>query len=923
MKSSILSIIATLLLIISGVFFALYYLLFDPQPYVTIAAASFLDTIAIPFDLVQIGPISFPIKIDNFLVFQEFKSLPPTISVHLSLLYAAIVWLVTIWILTLVTEFKKFYFIVAGIIWIILLTFSNFNGLNIGGPSTNNPLIILLAGTGIPLICFHIWGERIKPLLKGFILLLSTAGSIALMVYLSPIPNATLYVAEHSLFIGFGLVLAWVFWNGHAVLSGIYVLLARANRNLNLNIAVQIGLVALVYLVALFFILLDLTGEVNLPFPIFSPLYLIIPMGIFGWFSVKEKIGQSDDLISSPETVQLLHLLGFGLSAWLVWKLKISGNQPAEELLKHVLLYSQIGFSLFFMIYLYANFLSIMNSGKAVEKVLYKPHSLVYYHIRIGGLIVLLVLTTYTGGIIGVQASAMTTNILADYYYLSDQKLEASILYESSWARYHRNPKAKNTVAHLLLELNQPTQAVQHLEESFAEAPQVDNILLLSDRLHRENRIFEAVYYLERGLILFPNNEYIQNNLSLLYTKLDRDKEAMALLDEPDINHPAVLANRIALKSKLGQPENQPEIATDLIAQINQLATLNLLGDVAPEGLVASIEAGVLKENSPMLLLAGLRNSWSDKDRTDPTQDLKLLDSLAHLPEMAGYISDLEETAVIRSLGAGRIAEAVKNLNGLAFRNPGNAGYYLQLSGMILAQNLDFQKAANELIAAEEKGFKAFDTHHWSIFGLAGLPDKALEIRQKYDVALPTYLTTEGPVIPAYLNLIGTFNRKPPRYLYDQWRTFPDNGLKTDIAIRLIATKSHGLDSAQLNELEKYISSKIGENPNLKNFVSNPDLTNTEAQNSFVEWINASNDLTANPYLTPLVISEVNSKSDPLLQYEILNAASEFNYDPMLWLRKIQAAKAIGLENYADGAREQLKGWITLEELANLPDINK
>jgi len=923
LKSSIISSIAALLLVISGGLFALYYLLFDPEPYLSIVAASFLDTIAIPFDLVQIGPVSFPIKVDNFLVFQEFKSLPPTIPTHLSLLYAVIVWLATIWILTLVTELKKFYFIVAGIIWIILITFSNFNGLNIGGPSTNNPLIILLAGTGIPLICFHIWGERIRLLLKGFILMLSTSGSIALMVYLSPIPNATLYVAEHSLFIGFGLALAWVFWNGHAVLSGIYVLLARANRNLNLNIAVQIGLVALVYLIALFFILLSLTGEVNLPFPIFSPLYLIIPMGIFGWFSIKEKIGQSDELVASPRTVQLLHLLGFGLSAWLIWKLKISGNQPAEELLKHVLLYSQVGFSLFFMIYVYANFLSIMNSGKAVEKVLYKPHSLVYYHIRIGGLIVLLVLTTYTGGIIGIQASAMTTNILADYYYQSDQKLEASILYESSWARYHRNPKAKNTAAHLLLELNQPTQAVQHLEESFAETPQVDNILLLSDRLHRENRIFEAVYYLERGLILFPDNEYIQNNLSLLYTKLNRDKEAMALLDEPDIDHPAVLANRIALKSKLGQPDNQSEISTDLIAQINQLATLNLLGNMAPKGLVASIETGVKKENSPMLLLAGLRNSWSDKDRTDPAQDLIVLDSLSHLPKMIDYISDLEETGVIRSLGAGRVTEAVKNLNGLAFRNPGSAGYYLQLSGMILAQNLDFQKAANELIAAEEKGFKAFDTHHWSIFGMAGLPDKALEIRQKYEVTLPAYLTEEESIIPAYLNLIGTFNRKPPLYLYDQWRTFPDNELKTDIAIRLIAAKSHGLDAAQLNDLEKYISTHLGENLNLKNFVSNPDLTKADAVDAFIRWINASNELTANPYLTPLIISAINSNSDPLLKYEILNAASEFNYDPILWLRKIEAAKAIGLENYADDARKQLQGWVTLEELATIPNINK
>ncbi|MGX7835732.1 hypothetical protein ACWKSR_11340, partial [Campylobacter fetus subsp. venerealis] len=92
--------------------------------------------------------------------------------------------------------------------------------------------------------------------------------------------------------------------------------------------------------------------------------------------------------------------------------------------------------------------------------------------------------------------------------------------------------------AQLLLDLKQPTLAKQHLEESFTEAPQVDNILLLAERLHQENKVFESIYYLERGLTLFPGDSYLANNLSLLYTKINKATEALSLLNDAQNNHP-------------------------------------------------------------------------------------------------------------------------------------------------------------------------------------------------------------------------------------------------------------------------------------------------------------------------------------------------------------------------------------------------
>ncbi len=302
--SSLFTQLSALLLIISGGLFVLFNLVLGDFYADNISAAAFLDTVPIPFDWVQIGPISFPLQVDNYLIFQEFKSFAPAFRITESLLFAALIWLVAVSALAMMTKFNKTYFIIGGVAWILVLTVSNFNGLNIGGQSSNLPLIIILCGSIIPPILIHIWGVNLKFWMRWFAVLVGTFISLVAVISLSPIEQPELYLAEHSLLLGFIMAMGWIFWNGHSFLSGIYILLAKASRDLNHRISIQISVIALIYLAAVFFILLDTMGETNLPFPTFSPFYLIFPLGILGWFSIREKILQVPELIGSPAVVK-------------------------------------------------------------------------------------------------------------------------------------------------------------------------------------------------------------------------------------------------------------------------------------------------------------------------------------------------------------------------------------------------------------------------------------------------------------------------------------------------------------------------------------------------------------------------------------------------------------------------------------------
>jgi hypothetical protein len=84
--------ISALLLLVTGGLFAVSSCIFGSTYYPNIVPAAFLDSVAVPLDWVNLGTLSFPIQVDNFLVFQEFHSLPPGFTLTESYLFAGIVY---------------------------------------------------------------------------------------------------------------------------------------------------------------------------------------------------------------------------------------------------------------------------------------------------------------------------------------------------------------------------------------------------------------------------------------------------------------------------------------------------------------------------------------------------------------------------------------------------------------------------------------------------------------------------------------------------------------------------------------------------------------------------------------------------------------------------------------------------------------
>jgi len=84
------------------------------------------------------------------------------------------------------------------------------------------------------------------------------------------------------------------------------------------------------------------------------------------------------------------------------------------------------------------------------------------------------------------------------------------------------------------------------------------------------------------------------------------------------------------------------------------------------------------------------------------------------------------------------------------------------------------------------------------------------------------------------------------------------------------------------------------------------------------KWAKPNLSPTRNAYFTPLVLKAVEDEKNDLKKYELLQEASQFNKDPMLWIQFVKQSRKIGLDSYGSNALIEMQGWLNLPEIEKL-----
>ncbi len=892
------------------------------SPALPILAGITAEKVNIPLDVLSLGFATFILETQNYLIFQVFESLPPRLFPTFTQLTGGILWLLFSLAVTLFTDFKRYYFIAAIGAVIFLLTLGGLNGLNIGGIGSNNALILALAGLILPAVLIQTFFESKGWTFRTIWILTLSGVTYFLLIWLSGAVAPTLLFTENLSLMAAAVSGIFLIYIGHGAISAIYLMLATLNRGIGLRISWHLTIFAILYLGMLVLIFLRLMGEVDLGFPLPPTFVLFVLTGILAYVDNRIKIRSVSQPYGHPWVGEGVFLIGLAITSWVWFRADLVANTPLSDFLQHLFIYSQLGFGILFFLYLITNFLGIMNTGQAVDKILYRPPFFSLLHMRIGGLLSMLVLTIYADGIVGVQFGTASTHLSADYYYATGKMRQASILYENSFDRYRNNPKALHAVAHIALEQKQPTLAITTLIRSFDSRPQVPDILLLSANLLKVGKVTEAMFYLKEGLTYFPNNDFLLNNLALVNSRINQGVEGHRLLSEMKSHAALRDANLVGLEIK-HQLSHQTDLAdNNLAGSINTLVRYNLSGDQAHFVLQTDSISRVSLMNKAIL-----RNQWSNRVAGDIDADLILLDSLVSQNFLPSEEAELRETAIVRNYQGARINALLKTVNGLAFNFPNSAGYYHSFEALVFLGQMDFEKSAQAWVRAEKMGFSKFTEDHLSILYFGGRPEDAEIIALKYTLSYPDWMRWDSSgnlVANDTLHLVRGLSRLLPSLKKDFWGDFEqlsDPSLKAFFAYQVLLRKAHWLEGGEIDTLAEAIAAYPPPNTHeaklliealkAKNIPDNPDML-TRLSRFY------GDKSAGNAYWTPILLQRLAALEEDLDKYNLLQDAAQFNKDPLLWIALVRYSRILGLDRYASSNLNTMSEWISGEDLIEL-----
>jgi hypothetical protein len=907
----------------AGIFLLVIFPLFG-QNALPIVTGFFTETNKFPLDYISIGPIQSAIDMENLIVFQTFESITPPSFPQLNYLFFGIYVVLFNYLLTAISTFQKFYFFISAAIISLLITLSGYNDLNVGGLSNSVPIFIMLIVSILPLYFFKFHIKKWSYSERWWSNLLLQIITLGLLFYLSAQDNPTLLMAENYLLPASIFSVTFLIYIGYVVVASLANFFFRLNENLQIKISWHISILFSLWFILNLLTLLIITGSIKLPIPLIPSFLLMVITGILGNFLIKQKIEQVGPDFPYPFVLQHLYWISFAITTWTWAKAALTGLQPIVNFLTHFYHYGQVAVGTVFFIYLMANFYTLINSGKALYLVLFKPQFFSFFHLRIGATMALVIMIVYYNGIVGTQLQAGMLHATADYYSQTGKNLEAGIFYESSWDQYRQNEKAKNALVHLLLDQNQPTLALQNLLESFDYAPSVSNILLLSKILNDQNKPLEALFYLEKGLEFFPGNSYFLNNKALIHSKLNQVNDAQNSLQLMNKFAEVKTANLIALQTQnnLFSTIETNGLKEDPFLLINQLANHNKFGNVMEK----VVDLNTLPKND--ILKAGiLLNQWSNQPNNNYLHDINFLDSLIAVTISATPAQFLHEAKIIRQYQSGYLNTTLKSTNGTANVFNSSAGYYLFLSAQFYWKYLDFEKGGKDFLVAVDKGFQNIQPHHLALLYVGGYPIEALILHKKYGIEFPEYMDwgINGQLIMneemIFLDGIGKIHQNQISDLLPIFKGIQDSQLQAEFALNLLLYKGHWLSQKEIELLISYLTPLNISQINTKEWTElliNGNWANIPKDLKKSFKLHQDFDLTKNAYYGSLIKQALQNEKDAMKRYELIQEAIQFNSDPILILSYVKESKAIGLDQYGEEMMKALNNRFSISEIEQL-----
>ena len=487
------------------------------------------------------GVYILPIFIDNYVISQNY--IASDLLVNSWTAYVLLVWLgIFICImLALISDLPRFWFLASVVILTLLLIGFKLDYLILFNSYNKLALLVAFALYFPSLYVFHFIRPNIGFIARFSVHIGATAIFGLIIFQFSHVDMPFLHLVNYGIYVPLILTVLFAFMVGHEILAALLRIITSGALVGDKSGLVHFLVISVVFILNAVLLVLRNAKILDIDLYLIGSFWLLTLASIVGIWGYRAK----------EDTYQgMFPFMPFGAIFFICMAITahvtisyffITGNDSFVEAIEDAIIFSQLGYSTMFVVYVIANFFDLLKQNIDVGKVLYKPMRMPYFISKFAGVIFIMALFFRFNMIPYYQSVAGFYSGIGDLYLKANDDLSATEYFKLSNIYSGTSHRANYALASIESRKGNTTQEIKFLQQAIGKNPTEFAYANLAAKLMESKRYFEAAFTLQDGLENFPNNGKLLNNLGLVFMELGNIDSAFFYLnrsiqDEKSVN---------------------------------------------------------------------------------------------------------------------------------------------------------------------------------------------------------------------------------------------------------------------------------------------------------------------------------------------------------------------------------------------------
>lgn len=497
------------------------------------SAEKSLEPIKHTLNHLHFGIFQIPVEGELFLIKEKFTASALEMQPSLYQIYAIFVAFCMVIFVSVLPSLRSLWYGIGMTIFIFFLTYINLDYLQVLPYPKTLLLICLLSYLGLSFY-FHNFKRSLG---LGWRILAFSILTLGLSIWIgqkSPWAYPSVFLLAYGGYFLVALTLLFISLTAHDILYSFLRLILKYNAEGGKGNLIHFSVFTVFYLFNLITIYLKQTAYVDwdiYTIPVYVLFIISTVLGIWGFrdrqvlFNFMMPFRTQGALIYATLGLLSLTTMGFHL---------LQGNDATTDVFHDFILYSYVGFGVSFYFYILFNFTPLLAEKRDILPVIYEGKSFPYGILRYFGLIILFAFFIQGNQILYYQMAGGYYNGLGDAYLIHRDYHLAKVNYQFAQASDRLSHRANYSLATLARLEEDNAVEVYHLKTGSRRQPSPQSFIRISNLLLAKEKTFDALFELRKGLDKFPNSLEINNNLALIYQQQEISDSAFYYLDRAD-----------------------------------------------------------------------------------------------------------------------------------------------------------------------------------------------------------------------------------------------------------------------------------------------------------------------------------------------------------------------------------------------------